>query len=135
MPTPYDIAIQQALQRYPFLQRLGGPISLTAGAGPYQSESYMPKAEDNPAPGHYTVELRSVQEKQNPAGWPALLGREGLDWLARQNPQYQQWAQLFRAMMSQQQLSQAYRAYKRAQQNEGEKRTFDAWLKDAQTQE
>ena len=128
-------AVVSAVKQYPWLGRLGAPISLTTGDGPYQSESYMPDAEDNPTKGHFTVQLRSEKMKNNQDIWPHLIASEGLDYLARKDPTYQVFAQAFTESMTTDQILNSYDRYQREVELSGEKRSFQEFLKGAQVQE
>ena len=133
---PYAGAVQQALKQYPWLNKLGAPIKLIAGDGPGESESFMPNADENPARGNYTVQLRSQKAKSNPQVWPDLIASESMDWLARQNPQYQTMAKQFRASMTEPQLRNAHQSYERDKKLfPRDKRTFEEHMTKAQLQE
>jgi hypothetical protein len=134
-PNPYAAAQQEALDKYPFLQRLGAPIVLTQGKGPFESESYMPQSSDNPQPGNYTVQLRNKDLINDPSRWSGILGREGLDWVARQDPVYQSAAQAFKDSMSDEQRKTSRARYDRLQKTFGDMGTFDDFLKDSEIQE
>ena len=110
-------------------------IALTQGTGAGESESYMPQAEDNPKPGSYTVQLRKASN--NPSYWPALLGRESVDWLARSDPTYQTARQAFIKSMTPQQLRASRGAYERDKKDfpGGVSNNFQDWLRDVQAQE
>lgn len=132
---PYDTAVKTAMQRYPWLRTIGAPIKLTTGKGPYMSESYMPHAEENPHPGNFTVELRHPRLINDPSSWPALIGREGMDYMARHDPTFQSYASQFQKTYTQPQLDRARERYGREQQTHGETRTFGDFLKGAENQE
>lgn len=136
-PDPYGQAVQQALQKYPFLGRLGAPIKLVSGTGPYGSESFLPEADDNPAPGHFTVQLRSAESKANPQLWPVSLASEGLDYMARKDPQYKQMAESFRASMTPAQLAHSQWRYEKDKKANPEDAApdFNTFLKQAEIQE
>jgi hypothetical protein len=134
-PNPYAAAQQEALDKYPFLQRLGAPIVLTQGEGPFESESYMPQSSDNPQPGNYTVQLRNKDLINDPSRWSGILGREGLDWVARQDPVYQSAAQAFKDSMSDEQRKTSRTRYDRLQKDFGDVGTFDDFLKESEIQE
>lgn len=127
---PMATAVKEAKTRYPWLKRFD-KVAITKGNGPYESESYMPDATDNPKPGHYTVEVRSDNMKKNPQQWADLLGREGLDWLARSDPVFQSTAQQFVASMSDKQIKRSRERFK----EEGSKGTFDDFMREAEAQE
>lgn len=133
-PDPYTTAIQRARLQYPWMKRFGN-IALTQGTGAGESESYMPTAEDNPRPGSYTVQLRKAAN--NPSYWPALLGRETIDWLARTDPVYKKAAAAFIKSMTPKQLSDARWAYQQDLKDfpEDKDRSFEDFLKGAQAQE
>lgn len=130
----YD-AINQASQRYPWMKRFGGKVALTQGTGAGESESYMPGAPDNPKPGNYTVQLRKASS--DPSYWPALLGRESIDWLARSDPAYQAVRQAFINSMTHQQRTASQGAYARDKKDfpGGVSNNFDDWMRDVQAQE
>jgi hypothetical protein len=135
---PMSGAVQQAMTQYPWLSRLGAPLKLTQGSGPGESESYMPHTDENPDRGNYTVELRSANAKKDSGVWPALMASESMDWLARQDPTYQQFAEEFRKTMTPRQLRNSQRAYQRDQKDFGEhlgSSDFEDWLKKVQVQE
>ena len=133
-PDPYTTAIQRAKLQYPWMKRFGN-IVLTQGTGAGESESYMPTAEDNPKPGNYTVQLRKAAKNQS--YWPALLGRESIDWLARSDPRYQAARDAFVQSMSPDQLRLSRRAYERDKKDfpGGVSNNFNDWLRDVQAQE
>lgn len=133
---PTQNAIQQAQGDYPWLKRFGD-IALTSGNGPFESESYMPKNPENPTPGRYGVQLRSAREKSDPTGWPALLGREGVDWLARTDPAYKKVAYLFKQSMTPEQLKRSHQRFAKEQAEYPPERkvSFDDWLHEAELQE
>ena len=130
----FEGAVKEAVRRYPWLANLGVPIKLTEGSGPYMSESYDPKAEENPYPGNFTVQLRNKRLTGDPTSWPAALGREGMDYMSQHDPTYQAYAKQFRKMMTPQQLERAQTRYKKEQAT-GEKRSFEDFLKKAELQE
>ena len=132
--TPTDQAVQQAQQQYPWLASMAPPLKLIKGSGPYMSESYMPTAGDNPAPGNFTVEVRNPKLANNPSMWPATLGREGMDYMARRDPVYQDTAAQFRALMTPNQLAMSRKRYN---SDPGIQRdySFEDYLKAAEIQE
>lgn len=134
-PNPMDIAVQNAVKQYPFLGRLGAPIAFTEGTGPYESETYLPEAEDNPMKGHFTVQLRSEQAKSNKDVWPDLIASEGLDYLARKDPIYQRFADAFLNSMTPDQITNSLNRYRREQRKNGEQRSFPDFMKGAELQE
>lgn len=135
LSDPNVWATQQALQDYPWLRRLNAPIDLTIGKGPYMDESYTPRSEENPYPGHFTVQLRDPGLVNHPAMWPSALGREGIDFAARTDPTYQSAAEKFRSEMTPEQFRRSQGVYTQATTVEGEMRPFDRFMKDAQLQE
>jgi len=130
-PDPYAQAVVEAQSRYPWLKTLGVPIKLTTGKGPFMSESYPPHDDHNPYPGNFTVQLRNPKLVDNPEQWPAALGREGMDYMARFNPTYQNYAKQFRHLMTPPQLKMARNRYEK----EGDRRSFEDYLKGAELQE
>jgi hypothetical protein len=110
-PEAFDKAVQAAVKKYPWLSKLDAPIKLTAGTGPYETESFMPHEQENPEQGFYVVQLRSPRSKSNPALWPAILASESLDWLARMDPYYMKWSQAFLASMTNDQKANIARRY------------------------
>lgn len=130
-----DLAVQQAMHQHPWLARLGAPISLIQGEGPYESESYVPEADENPVKGHFTVQLRSQKAKTNQAVWPDLIASEGLDFLARKDATYQTFAQAFLRSMTPDQINNSMMRYRREQQEQGEQRSFPDFMKGAELQE
>ena len=135
MPRAEEDAVKQALQQYPWLRRLGAPISLTQGNGPYESESYLPHEEDNPTPGHFTVQLRSEKAKQDISGWPSILASESLDYLSQRDPTYQRFAKQFLATMTPDQLNNVQQRYQREKKEHQEDRSFQDYLRDVDVQE
>jgi hypothetical protein len=137
-PDPYSSAVQTATQQFPWLKRMGVPVALTVGTGPYMSESYQPKAADNPKPGNFTIELRDKQTIKDPSVWPSLLGREGIDFVARNDPTYQAYAQQFQQIMTPRQLKQSrarYEKEKASAPNDSTFSSFDTFMKEAELQE
>lgn len=127
-------AVTQAMNSYPWVKRLGVPIKLTVGTGPYESESYPPKDGDNPYPGNFTVQLRDPRIINNPKSWAPLLGREAIDYMARNDPTYQATAEHFRQSITPEQMAMMKQRYAKDQRS-GDTDSFDDWLKNAETQE
>lgn len=133
-PDPYSAAVQKATQQYPWLKRMGVPIKLIVGKGPYMSESYDPHTDENPHPGNFTVELRNSRLVDDPSSWPAALGREGMDYMARHDPTFQSTAKQFRSLMTPDQLQRSHSRYEKEQKT-GETRSFEEFMKGAELQE
>lgn len=133
---PYQSAVTEAMDKYPWLKRMGVPIKLTVGKGPYMSESYDPKADENPHPGNFTIEMRNSRLINDQTSWPATIGREGMDYMARHDPVYKAHAQQFRQLMAKEpeQTQIAHNRYLKEQQ-QGETRSFEDFLKGAELQE
>lgn len=140
LPTPqqdpYARAVADAKQQYPWVSKIPVPIKMFAGKGPYSSESYGPTEGNNPYPGNFTVELRKPQLIQNPSEWPALLGRESIDYLARHDDVVKQAAAAFIKSMTPQQLARSRERWMLGKKEDPtDKSTFEDFLREAEAQE
>jgi hypothetical protein len=122
-------AVNKTLQRYPAFSTLG-PIELTEGNGPYQSETYLPNDPDNPDPGKLDIQLRSAESK-DPGKYEDEVASEALHGVEATDPVYRALTQQFVKSMTPDELAESKQVFK--QQGGGE--SFKDWLPRVQAQE
>jgi hypothetical protein len=128
-PDPYAAAVEQAKREYPRFKNM--PLALIAGKPDTNdtgtSETYPINEDNNPRPGHVTVELRNPRAINDPSTWAPIVALEAIHGLQENDPTYQAFTNQMVKSMTPKQLAMSRRMYERDKQQYGTTESFDKW--------